>query len=276
MRDGCSARVRMAAAGLWLAIGGVSAFAAEMKYPDFESQWKNANTANGDAWDPAKARGLAQQAPLTPEYQTLLQASLDSQAGGGQGRDRSATCALNGMPRMMSLAKGGVEILISPSQTWMVFEQELPRRIFTDGRDFPDEAASFQGNSIGKWIDEDNDGRYDVLEIETRNFDGPRVLESTGLPLHEDNETVVKERIFLDKNNKDILHNEITTIDHAFTRPWTVTKNYVRQKDHQWAERDCAITTNHVILGTEEYAVENGKLAPLRKGQAAPDLRHFK
>lgn len=252
------------------------AFSAEMKYPDFESQWKNAHPENSESWDPSKPKGLGQNAPLTPEYRKLLDISLDSQANGGQGRDRSATCALNGMPRMMSLAKGNMEILINPEAVWMVFETDLPRRVFTDGRDFPDEAASYQGNSVGKWIDTDNDGIYDVLEVETRNFDGPRVLESTGLPLHEENGTVVKERLYLDKNNKDILHNEITTIDDAFTKPWTVVKDYVREKVHYFKERDCKITTDHVIIGSEEYAIDKGKLAPLKKGQAPPDLRHFK
>ena len=36
---------------------------------------------------------------------------------------------------------------------------------------------SFAGYSIGKWIDEDGDGKYDVLEVETRDFKGPRVLD---------------------------------------------------------------------------------------------------
>jgi hypothetical protein len=37
--------------------------------------------------------------------------------------------------------------------------------------------------------------------------------------LHTDNKTVVKERIFLDKVNPNILHDEITTFDNALTRP---------------------------------------------------------
>jgi hypothetical protein len=32
----------------------------------------------------------------------------------------------------------------------------------------------FAGYSIGKWVDEDGDGRYDVLVVETRNMKGPR------------------------------------------------------------------------------------------------------
>jgi hypothetical protein len=54
-----------------------------------------------------------------------------------------------------------------------------------------------------------------VLEVETRNMKGPRDFDVDGLPMHEDNETIIKERIYLDKANPDLLHDEITTIDDA-------------------------------------------------------------
>ena len=54
-----------------------------------------------------------------------------------------------------------------------------------------------------------------MLEIETSNFKGPRPMDVTGLPLHKDNQTVVREPLFLDTDNKDLLHNDITTIDDA-------------------------------------------------------------
>jgi hypothetical protein len=50
----------------------------------------------------------------------------------------------------------------------------------------------------------------------------------TGIPLHEDNQTVIRERIYLDKFNPNVLHDEITTLDHALTRPWTITKDDFR------------------------------------------------
>src|ERR1700675_3481335 len=104
------------------------------------------------------------------------------------------------------------------------WDQTKPtRRIYTDGRAFPkDEEATWPGYSIGKWLDTDNDGRFDTLEVETRNFKGPRIYEASGIPLHRDNESIVKERITLDKENKDLLRYESTSIDHARTRPWTV------------------------------------------------------
>ena len=65
------------------------------------------------------------------------------------------------------------------------------RRIFTDGRPWPtDLEPTYQGFSMGKWLGEENDGVYDVLEIETRGpFKGPRSYDSTGLPLHFDNDS---------------------------------------------------------------------------------------
>jgi hypothetical protein len=102
-------------------------------------------------------------------------------------------------------------------------------------------------------------------------------MDATGLPLHKDNQTVVKERLSLDKNNKDLLHNEITTIDHAFTRPWTVTKTYVRERNPRWAEYNCQPPPDAVFIGLDEYRLSpDGKLKPLYQGQAPPDLRYFK
>ena len=75
-------------------------------------------------------------------------------------------------------------------------------------REWPkDIEPTYQGYSIGKWIDTDGDGKYDVLEIETRGFKGPRVMDGTGLPLHRDNQSVIRERIFLDKTDPNVFHD---------------------------------------------------------------------
>jgi hypothetical protein len=258
-----------------LATATIAATAHAQKYPDFESQWRNPNAS--DAWDPSKPVGLAQQPPLTPEYQAIFEASLKDQAAGGRGNNYQASCVLDGMPRIMSLT-APMEILIQPTLTFFIFQEAFSRRIHTDGAPMPEsEPPAFQGYATGKWIDEDRDGRYDVLEVETKNFKGPRALDSSGLPLHADNETVVKERIYLDKANADILHNEITTIDHAFTRPWTVHKTYVRERRPRWAEYNCQPPENAVFIGLDEYRLSpDNKLMPMRPGQPPPDLRYFK
>jgi hypothetical protein len=104
------------------------------------------------------------------------------------------------------------------------------------------------GYSIGKWLDTDGDGRFDTLEVETRNFKGPRTYEPSGIPLHEDNQSIIKERISLDKADRDILHNEITVYNHALTRPWTVDERYRRLHDVLWYEDNCTEDNHHVIL----------------------------
>jgi hypothetical protein len=113
--------------------------------------------------------------------------------------------------------------------------------------------------------------------VETRNFKGPRTLEASGIPLHDDNETVVKERIYLDKSNPDILHNDITVIDRAFTRPWTVNKRYIRERNVLWLENNCNENNHHIVIGTQNYFVSGDSyLMPARKDQPPPDLRYFK
>ena len=73
---------------------------------------------------------------------------------------------------------------------------------------------------------------------------GPRVFDASGIPVHEDNETVVKERIALDKSNANVLIDEITTIDHALTRPWTITRKYQRARTANWTNTCAPKTTN--------------------------------
>ena len=105
---------------------------------------------------------------------------------------------------------------------------------------------------------------------------GPRTYEGSGLPLHKDNQTIVKERIYLDKTNPDILYDEITTIDHALTRPWAVTKKFRREHNPTWFENDCSEDNHHLAIGKEHYFLSaDGYLMPAKKGQAPPDLRYF-
>jgi hypothetical protein len=248
----------------------------ETKYPDWSGQWKRPPGV-GVQWDETKPLGLGQKAPLIPEYQAMLEASLKDQLAGGQGLDTRITCMTNGMPRIMTFIRP-VEFIVLPTVTYIHYENIMPRRIYTDGRDWPqNDEPTFVGYSIGKWIDQDGDGRYDLLEVETRNFKGPRTLEASGLPLHADNQTIVKERIYLDKTNKDVMRNEITVIDHAFTGPWTVVKTYLRVPNDQWYEDNCSENNNHIIIGKENYFLSgDGYLMPARKDQAPPDLRYFK
>jgi hypothetical protein len=273
----------LTAASISIGAGRAQAF-DESKYPNFKGQWNRVivpGVPGPPSLDQTKGGGARQGAPLTPEYQKVFEASLADQRNGGQGHFTGIGCQSFGMPMMMTIFQPG-EFLITPETFHIVINNsDHSRRVFTDGRDWPtDLEPTYQGYSIGQWIDEDGDGKYDVLEAETRGpFKGPRSYDATGLPLHHDNQSVFKERFFLDKGNPNILHNVITVIDHALTRPWTVDKRYERNTAAYpvWPEYICAESNQHVQVGKEGYFISaDGYLMPSRKDQPPPDLRYFK
>jgi hypothetical protein len=82
--------------------------------------------------------------------------------------------------------------------------------------------------------------------------------------------------MFLDKADPDVLRDEITTIDHALTRPWTITRSYRRQRNPVWVEHICVESNQYVFIGKETYFVGgDGHLMPTKKDQVPPDLRYF-
>ena len=173
----------MEVAGALMMIAGV-AEAADAKYPDWKGAWErwyppNAvldpgngiYTAGGQpSFDQTKPWGRGQEAPLTPEYQKVYEESLADQAKGGEGNffDHGVRCMPGGMP-LMTIAFTPLEFVITPEITYVLTGNVEPnRRIYTDGRDWPkDLTPTYAGYSIGRWIDEDSDGVYDVLEVET-------------------------------------------------------------------------------------------------------------
>jgi hypothetical protein len=175
-----------------------------------------------------------------------------------------------------------LEFVVTPETTYVLIGgSENIRRIFTDGRDWPKEIEpTYAGYSIGKWIDTDHDGVFDTLEVETRGpFKGPRAYDATGLPLAFDNESTFLERIFRDRANPKIMHDVITVIDHALTRPWIVDKKYVLDPNPQpdWPEAYCTENRSMIAIGKDNYFISgDDMLMPVRKGQSPPDLRYFK
>jgi hypothetical protein len=220
---------------------------------------------------------LGQQAPLTPEYQAIYEANLADRAQGGQEYNPAIKCLPAGMPRIM-VAYDPLEIIVTPEITYIRSDHLTEvRRIFTDGRDWPNEITpSFAGYSIGKWVGKDGEGRYEALDVETRGMKGPRVLDVNGLPLHSDNQTIVAEHLFLDQADRDLLHDQVTTIDHAYTRPWTVTRDYRREINPIWLEFNCEGNNHYALIGHETYFISaDGYLMPTKKNQPSPDLRYF-
>jgi hypothetical protein len=250
-------RASIFAAALLMAIGSAQAF-DDSKYPNLKGQWDRfvvRGLPGQPSHDQTKGWGALQGAPLTPEYQAIFEENVREQDAGGLGLGADhARCVAAGMPFMM-VAFRPLEFIVTPETTYIIIADYDPlRRIFTDGRDWPKEIEpTFQGYSIGKWIDTDGDGKYDVLEVETRGFKGPRIYEIRGLPLHRDNQSIFKERFYLDKR-------------------------YVRNPDLRadWPESICPEYNANIVIGGENFFLSaDGLLMPSRKGQQPPDLRFF-
>src|SRR5262245_53237150 len=125
-----------AACAAALCVLGASAHAFdESKFPDWKGQWRRFESGPVK-YDPSKPR-LAQEAPLTPEYQAIFEANLKDQAAGGQGIDPTYTCLSPGMPRITNMYDP-MEIVVTPGTTHILSQHiHDSRRIYTDGRDWP-------------------------------------------------------------------------------------------------------------------------------------------
>src|SRR3954469_23957533 len=222
------------------------------KYPDLKGQWLRHLDGSPNNWI-----RLGGQPPLTPEYQKIWDEIKADLEAGGPGNWPSTFCVHQGMPAMMSIYSPA-EFIVMPEVTWILINHnnDMHRRIHTDGRSWPADAEpTYAGYSLGKWIDEDGDGKYDVLEVETRFLKNPRGYDTTGIPFHADGKTVIKERIYLDKADRNVLWNEITVIDNALTRPYSKKQRANRSSDARptWKYDVCAEYNTHVRIGEENY-----------------------
>jgi hypothetical protein len=243
------------------------------KYPAFGGQWDRTGPPNN--WQ------LRGPAPLTPEYQKVYDASKADQKAGKPGNWPSTYCMPEGMPAIMNMYNP-TEIIITPETTYLLtsHNNDQYRRIYTDGRDWPaDPERTLSGYSIGRWVDETGEGKYTALEVETRFLRGPRAYEVSGVPFHKDNQTIIKERFYLDKADRNTLYDDITVIDNALTRPWGKLQKAVRKKDPHpvWLAETCPADNSWIKIGNEAYVVNtaDGKLMPAYKDQPPPDLSFF-
>jgi len=125
----------------------------------------------------------------------------------------SAVCLPSGI-----LADGGLfpfRIMQSPTILAFLYEEDLPRQIYLDGRKHPEESLSpFIGHAVGKW-------EGDTLVVDTVGFNDKTWLDIFGHP-HSDKMHVV-ERF----QRKDLGHLEIEiTIDDpgAYKKPFTMKR----------------------------------------------------
>jgi hypothetical protein len=106
-------------------------------------------------------------------------------------------------------------IMQSATIVALLYEEDLPRLIYLDGRKHPEETLTpFVGHSVGRW-------EGDTLVVDTIGFNDKTWLDSVGHP-HTD-KLHVTERY----RRKDLGHLEVdVTIDDpgAYKKPWTIKR----------------------------------------------------
>src|SRR5262245_20789502 len=123
-------------AGAALMIGN-GTNAQGVQYPDWSGQWERfvvRGIPGQPSHDQTKPWGFGQQAPLTPEYQKVLEDSIADQAIGGLGNFPTAWGRAAGMPHMM-MGFGPLEVVVTPETTYILIGwYDHYRRIFKIGR----------------------------------------------------------------------------------------------------------------------------------------------
>jgi len=129
---------------------------------------------------------------------------------------------------------------------------------------------NFSGYFGRKWSDTDNDGTYDTLEVETRYMQGRAC--STRPASAAQGQSDGRQRESLSRQGRqDILRNEITTIDNALTKPWTVNRFYRRVVNNPiYEEYNCTEDNRWITIGDKLYLLDGeGYVMPIQKGSAA-------
>ncbi len=195
-------------------------------------------------WQPAIGRVGGDQPQLIGEYkarwdaeQAKLKADPHYEIPEGL-----SNCEPDGMPTMMTMPYS-LEFLFTPGK--IVVNQEalmMVRRIYTDGRPLPsrDEIdPNYFGYSVGHW-------EGDTLVVTTIGTRPGQRLGEAGIT--NSDELTITERIYLDKDNKDMLHLDFTFEDpNVLAQPWHRTHTFRRDRTWDILEYVCAENDRHPL-----------------------------
>ena len=166
-------------------------------------------------------------APYRAEFQKLYDERVAKALKEGVVQDPVDSCTTpHGMPRLMGAGPTAVEFLVTPKQTWIVWDfLNQTRRIYTDGRGHPGEDQKWprtMGHSVGHW-------EAQTLVVDTV-WMMPGIFDRTGAP-HSD-QLHLSERIT--RTDPHTLTVEMTLEDPVmFSAPWHVTRRF-RKSSKKW------------------------------------------
>ncbi len=156
--------------------------------------------------------------------------------------EKTNNCEPVGMPSMMTMPYS-LEFLFTPGK--IVVNQEalmMVRRIYTDGRKLPAEGdidPNYFGYSVGHW-----DGQ--TLVVDTVGTKAGQRLGEVGIT--NSDKLKINERIYLDKDNKDLLHVDFTYVDpEVLGQPWHRSHTFRRDRGWDVLEYVCEENNRHPI-----------------------------
>lgn len=215
-----------------LLIAGVAPGGALAQSKDMQKQWMGTWVMSEETTNERYlicCDGPAKELPLTPKYRKIRDdfaaipfATKEKTVGNLPHCITPGTPGLNQHPLLF-------EFLWSPGRVNILYQDGSFRRIWTDGRKFPESMTStYQGYSIGHW-------EGDTLVVETRGISAKSEMLLSS-PLNTTRHTRVTERfaVKLEKfKSRKIESNKVlrirTTIEDSevFTMPYTFDMAFV-------------------------------------------------
>ena len=180
-------------------------------------------------WQPNIGRIEGDQPMLIGKYKKRYEEERAKVAANPQYEipEKSSNCEPPGMPTMMTMPYS-LEFVFAPGKIIVNQEAEMMvRRIYTDGRPLPTEDdvdPNYFGYSVGRWEGE-------TLVVDTIGTREGQRLGEQGIT--NSDKLKINERIYLDKDNTNLLD-----VDFTFTDPevlaQTLHRKHTFRRDRGW------------------------------------------
>ena len=193
-------------------------------------------------WSRLFAGREAAKPQLTPDAQARLDAYNESIREHGPDQQAQAQCLPPGIPGLMQQPYP-IEILYSPGRVTIITEAyQQVRRIYTDGRELPEDPdLFFNGNSVGHW-------EGDTLVIESNGF---HLSTNLAPGITHSEQMRVEERIWLEE--PELLIDEMSITDpEVLTEPFVVHIAY--KLDNSFPMREYVCAENNRLRSSEDGA----------------------
>ena len=156
--------------------------------------------------------------------------------------EKANNCEPPGMPTMMTMPYS-LEFVFAPGKIIVNQEAEMMvRHIFTDGRPLPKEDEidpNYFGYSVGHW-------EGDTLVVDTVGTKAGQRLGEQGIT--NSDKLKINERIYLDKDNKNLLHLDYTFTDpEVLSQPWHRKHTFRRDRTWEILEYVCDENNRHPV-----------------------------